>query len=247
MANPQMGTAELSGAVFGGSAGYTLHVMWPLASIFAGRMPRKVAGSTGKSYVGWIERIRRVVMRGLPLASVDGCRRRAGCRQRRLRLGRRDRAVAGRGRRPPRRGRERAGGHRRAGDLRGHHADLPRPPAVRVERRGSGSPGLPVPERRQHDGRRRRPGGERGQSPDGAAGAVHHPRRAPRAPIPTPTTWRRSGRSIASCPRRAMVRRRTAPSGQQARGRGQGGSSPGCPSSWRSRRRSGWSRRCPTT
>ncbi len=72
MANPQMGTAELSGAVFGGTAGYTLHVMWPLASIFAGRMPRKVAGSTGKSYVGWIERIRRVVMRGLPEASVEG-------------------------------------------------------------------------------------------------------------------------------------------------------------------------------
>jgi hypothetical protein len=46
--------------------------MWPLASIFAGRMPRKVAGSTGKSYVGWLERIRRVAMRGLPLASVDG-------------------------------------------------------------------------------------------------------------------------------------------------------------------------------
>lgn len=71
MANPQMGTAELSGTVFGGSAGYTLHIMWPLASIFAGRMPRKVAGSTGKSYVGWVERIRRVAMRGLPLASVD--------------------------------------------------------------------------------------------------------------------------------------------------------------------------------
>ena len=72
MANPQMGTADLSATVFGGSAGYTLHVMWPLASIFAGRMPRKVAGSTGKSYVGWVERIRRVVMRGLPLASVEG-------------------------------------------------------------------------------------------------------------------------------------------------------------------------------
>ena len=71
MANPQMGTAELSGTVFGGSAGYTLHIMWPLASIFAGRMPRKVAGSTGKSYVGWVERIRRVALRGLPLASVD--------------------------------------------------------------------------------------------------------------------------------------------------------------------------------
>jgi hypothetical protein len=72
MANPQMGTAELSGTVFGGSAGYTLHVMWPLVSIFTGRMPRKVAGSTGKSYVGWVDRIRRVVMRGMPLASVDG-------------------------------------------------------------------------------------------------------------------------------------------------------------------------------
>jgi len=72
MANPQMGTAELSGTVFGGTAGYTLHVMWPLASIFAGRMPRKVAGSTGKSYIGWVDRIRRVVMRDLPLASVEG-------------------------------------------------------------------------------------------------------------------------------------------------------------------------------
>lgn len=72
MANPQMGTADLTATVFGGSAGYTLHVMWPLASIFAGRMPRKVAGSTGKSYVGWVDRIRRVVMSGLPLASVDG-------------------------------------------------------------------------------------------------------------------------------------------------------------------------------
>lgn len=72
MAHPQMGTAELTGTVFGGTAGYTLHVMWPLASIFAGRMPRKVAGSTGKSYVGWLERIRRVVMRDLPLASVEG-------------------------------------------------------------------------------------------------------------------------------------------------------------------------------
>jgi hypothetical protein len=72
MANPQMGTADLSGAVFGGNAGYTLHVMWPLTSIFAGRMPRKVAGSTAKSYVGWVERIRRVVMSDLPLASVEG-------------------------------------------------------------------------------------------------------------------------------------------------------------------------------
>lgn len=72
MANPQMGTADLTSTVFGGSAGYTLHVMWPLASIFAGRMPRKVAGSTGKSYVGWVDRIRRVVMSDLPLASVDG-------------------------------------------------------------------------------------------------------------------------------------------------------------------------------
>lgn len=71
MADPRMGTAELSSSVFGGNAGYTLHVMWPLASIFAGRMPRKVAGSTGKSYVGWVDRIRRVVMRDLPLASVD--------------------------------------------------------------------------------------------------------------------------------------------------------------------------------
>jgi hypothetical protein len=71
MADPRMGTAELSSSVFGGNAGYTLHVMWPLASIFAGRMPRKVAGSTGKSYVGWIDRIRRVVMRDLPLASAD--------------------------------------------------------------------------------------------------------------------------------------------------------------------------------
>jgi hypothetical protein len=71
MANPQMGTADLTSTVFGGSAGYTLHVMWPLASIFAGRMPRKVAGSTGKSYVGWVERIRRVALRGLPAANVD--------------------------------------------------------------------------------------------------------------------------------------------------------------------------------
>lgn len=71
MANPQMGTAELTSTVFGGNAGYTLHVMWPLTSIFAGRMPRKVADSTGKSYIGWVDRIRRVVMRGLPLASVD--------------------------------------------------------------------------------------------------------------------------------------------------------------------------------
>lgn len=71
MVNPQMGTADLSASVFGGSAGYTLHVMWPLASIFTGRMPRKVAGSTGKSYVGWIDRIRRTVMRGLPVTSMD--------------------------------------------------------------------------------------------------------------------------------------------------------------------------------
>ena len=70
MANPRMGTAELSSAVFGGSAGYTLHVMWPLASVFTGRMPRKVAGSTGKSYVGWIDRIRRSVLRELPLSSL---------------------------------------------------------------------------------------------------------------------------------------------------------------------------------
>lgn len=71
MADPRMGTAELSSTVFGGNAGYTLHVMWPLASIFAGRMPRKVAGSTGKSYVGWVDRIRRVVMRDLPLDRAD--------------------------------------------------------------------------------------------------------------------------------------------------------------------------------
>lgn len=71
MATPQMSTADLTSSVFGGNAGYALHVMWPLASIFAGRMPRKVSVSTGKSYVGWIDRIRRVVMRGLPLASVD--------------------------------------------------------------------------------------------------------------------------------------------------------------------------------
>lgn len=71
MANPQMGTADLAATAFGGSAGYTLHIMWPLASIFTGRMPRRVAGSTGKSYVGWIDRIRRTVMRGLPVTSME--------------------------------------------------------------------------------------------------------------------------------------------------------------------------------
>lgn len=64
--NPSLTRSDLTEEVFNGNAGYTQQILWPLVSIFAGRMPRKVASSTATGYLGWLDRIRRVVLRDLP-------------------------------------------------------------------------------------------------------------------------------------------------------------------------------------
>lgn len=212
MANPQMGTAELSGTVFGGSAGYTLQVMWPLASIFAGRMPRKVAGSAGKSYVGWVDRIRRAVRRGLPLASVDG----VSAVLEAVSDAYTTAVVA----------------------VPSQDVDAGRLVGVASERVDTDEPGIYVfttptylahqpfgwntEDLARHDSRYLSVGST---TVDSDGRVVSEFSRG----SPTPTTWRRRGRSITSCPRHATARRRTASSGRQARGLGRDGSSPGCP------------------
>lgn len=64
--NPSLTRSDLTEEVFNGNAGYTLQILWPLVSIFAGLMPRKIASSTATSYLSWLDRIRRVVLRDLP-------------------------------------------------------------------------------------------------------------------------------------------------------------------------------------
>lgn len=63
--DPKVTRNELTEQIFSGNAGYTLQIVWPLVSIFSGQMPRKVASSTATSYIGWLDRIRRVVLRDL--------------------------------------------------------------------------------------------------------------------------------------------------------------------------------------
>lgn len=65
IADPDVSRRDLTDAVFNGNSGYTLQILWPIVAIFAGRMPRKVSTTTAQSYVGWVERIRRVIDRDL--------------------------------------------------------------------------------------------------------------------------------------------------------------------------------------
>ena len=68
IADPSITRSQLTESVFNGNSGYTLGILWPLVSIFTGRMPRRVGGSTGRSYAGWLGRIRRVVIKDLDAA-----------------------------------------------------------------------------------------------------------------------------------------------------------------------------------
>lgn len=70
--NPALTRRDLTEEVFNGNAGYTQQILWPLVSIFAGKMPRKVASSTATGYLGWLDRIRRVVLRDLPSEQAQG-------------------------------------------------------------------------------------------------------------------------------------------------------------------------------
>jgi len=65
ISNPNVTRNELTEQIFSGNAGYALQILWPLISLFSGQMPRRVASSTATSYVGWLDRIRRVVLRDL--------------------------------------------------------------------------------------------------------------------------------------------------------------------------------------
>lgn len=73
--DPQMSRTYLSAEVFNGNSGYTLQVMWPLLAIFAGRMPMRVSESTAGSYIGWIDRMGRVVTPGLSPESAASVHR----------------------------------------------------------------------------------------------------------------------------------------------------------------------------
>lgn len=63
--NPLLTRSDLTEQVFNGNAGYTQQILWPLVSIFAGQMPRKVASTTATGYLGWLDRIRRAVLKDL--------------------------------------------------------------------------------------------------------------------------------------------------------------------------------------
>jgi hypothetical protein len=64
-ARPEISRQELTEAVFHGNSGYSLQVTWPLVSIFAAHMPRRIASSTAQAYAGWIDRIRRIAIDGI--------------------------------------------------------------------------------------------------------------------------------------------------------------------------------------
>lgn len=65
VANPTMTRSALTDECFNGNSGYTMQLMWPMIAIFAGRMPKRVSTSTATGYIGWVNRIGRVVMPGL--------------------------------------------------------------------------------------------------------------------------------------------------------------------------------------
>jgi len=62
--NPGMTRSELTNEVFNGNSGYTLQLLWPISSIFAGLMPARISVSTAKSYSGWVDRIGKVAVLG---------------------------------------------------------------------------------------------------------------------------------------------------------------------------------------
>lgn len=65
LADPTATRRSLTDAVFNGNDGYALQILWPLVSLFAGRMPQKVSRTTAQGYLGWLNRIERVVTQGL--------------------------------------------------------------------------------------------------------------------------------------------------------------------------------------
>jgi len=72
LSNPAMTRSDLTEEVFNGNAGYTQQILWPLVSLFAGRMPRRVASSTANGYLGWLDRIHRLVLRDLSGDQAQG-------------------------------------------------------------------------------------------------------------------------------------------------------------------------------
>ena len=65
ISDPLTNRASLTEVIFGGNSGYAMHLVWPIAAIFAGRMPRRISKSTADGYIGWVNRIGRVAARGL--------------------------------------------------------------------------------------------------------------------------------------------------------------------------------------
>ena len=63
--DPTLPRTALTDEVFNGNSGYTMQVMWPVIAIFAGHMPKRVSASTVSGYLGWVNRIGRVVLTGL--------------------------------------------------------------------------------------------------------------------------------------------------------------------------------------
>jgi len=70
-ADPTITRAQVTESVFNGNAGYALQILWPLASLFAGKMPNRVASTTARGYLGWLDRINRVVIKGLGQEQAD--------------------------------------------------------------------------------------------------------------------------------------------------------------------------------
>lgn len=63
--DPTVTHTQIAEEIFNGNSGYNLQVLWPLAALFAAKMPRRISSSTAKSYVGWLDRVRRIVLRDL--------------------------------------------------------------------------------------------------------------------------------------------------------------------------------------
>lgn len=65
IADPSISRSGLTDEVFNGNSGYTMQIVWPLVSLFAGQMPTRTSTSTAASYSGWLNSIRKVSLRGL--------------------------------------------------------------------------------------------------------------------------------------------------------------------------------------
>jgi hypothetical protein len=70
--DPTTSHTQIAEEIFNGNSGYSLQVLWPLAAVFAGKMPRRISASTAKSYIGWLDRMRRIVLRDLDSGQSQG-------------------------------------------------------------------------------------------------------------------------------------------------------------------------------